>query len=484
MAGAAMRLIAAAAAAVVSQLLLASFVDALSMQRARTSSLAEVVFPIWASDPKRENLTGRARYIDEKLAFERKMLASIPPLHQTVSDDSEAPAKVAFLFMLMEDVDWPLVWDSFFEGAPSDTFSVYLHIADREGKRQSHERNKHRRTKSAEHLPFARWGAVNVAKVKTEWCALMGVEVALMHAALEDPRNQQLVLVSHDTVPLKAFPYVYSELVVESPDTSKFCFAEKAHHNMLMQEALVNEVTRGCFFRDYYSAVNPRTLKHHQWVVLARDHAMVVCKHAHQALDRWAVSWRRAAPDVGNMAEGCSDEAVPAAALLMDVEKRNASTENVWRDFEQMGVKQQCLTLVQWHNCFRGTELELPPGQQMDRAQELEFLYEHMGDLLKFLKPGDYDWLESPVKRSTNEFPHSFSNTTLAYLRLAVQHGFMFARKFPAGLQVIDESGHNAVLSEVLPSLWDTVDEEAARARVWTRNGFEGRPVAVHHNDK
>lgn len=65
--------------------------------------------------------------------------------------------------------------------------------------------------------PLSRWGAVELPHVETRWCALFGVEVALLARALEDPHNQrpgegntkherlrQFVFVSHNTVPLKS----------------------------------------------------------------------------------------------------------------------------------------------------------------------------------------------------------------------------------------------------------------------------------------
>lgn len=420
-------------------------------------------------------VSARMKYVKQKLAAEHGAIQAVLDKRQneTVAvADAEAPKKVAFMFMLMDgSVDWPEVWDNFFQAAPADHFSIYVHRAEGNGTTSMKQKRVSR--------PFDDFGAIDVQWVDNDWCALMGVEAALIAEALQDPQNAQFILLSHDTVPLKAFSYVHSQLALESPDTSKFCFAERAAHSVMLQEQVWNEVTRSCFFRDFYSAVNQRTPKHHQWVVLAREHAEIVVRRASDGLERWGDTWRQAAPDVGNMAEGCSDEAVPAAALLLEIESRNASTGNVSRDLENIGVKQQCLTLVQWHNCFRGTDLQLPDGEEMTRAQEVGFLYEHSGEMLKFFKPSAYDWLNSPVKKNTNEFPHSFHNTTLSYLKTAVQHGFMFARKFPPGIRIIDEKGNVVKLSDVLPALWDIVDEAVAPQRVWSRTSFAGMPAAV-----
>lgn len=85
----------------------------------------------------------------------------------------------------------------------------------------------------------------------------------------------------------------------------------------------------------------------------------------------------QAAPDLLHMAEGCSDECGPIAALLYDLEHKDqwsvgrdpplygltcsnpqsseplcpqgSSTGNTWADLTRMRVEQQCLTFVTGH---------------------------------------------------------------------------------------------------------------------------------------
>eukprot|EP00401_Gymnodinium_catenatum_P030026 CAMPEP_0117474202 /NCGR_PEP_ID=MMETSP0784-20121206/9164_1 /TAXON_ID=39447 /ORGANISM="" /LENGTH=462 /DNA_ID=CAMNT_0005268423 /DNA_START=63 /DNA_END=1451 /DNA_ORIENTATION=+ len=423
----------------------------------------------WPSFTEKNDSTGRMRYIHEKVKIDHSGISNAPDLDDALAKAkskkvSGQTPKVAFLFLLMDaegGLDWPKIWDAFFADAPSDHFSIYLHIA---------------RPNESAPTPLNEFGAVVVPRVPNDWCALMGAEVSLITAALEDPSNAQFVLVSHDTVPLKTFSYVHSNLAVDSPETSKLCFAERAHANLIVEEAAVDELGRKCFFRDFYSRVNPRTPKHHQWFVLARKHAIAVAKNARNALDVWTGVWEVAVPDIANMGEGCSDEVIPGASLLLDAEMRNANTTNVWHDFATIGVEQKCLTLVHWHNCFRGTQLELPPGEEFTLVEDLEFVYRHLGEVMKFLKPSDYDWVKSSIKTQVNEFPHMFVNTSLPYLRRVVQHGFMFARKFPPDLRLVDEDGSTVSFLDVLPKLWTNVNESAARERVWSRNSFAGRP--------
>lgn len=438
----------------------------------------ERYWPSWASwkrrtkgsDTSPDASTGKSRYIDVKLKQDRRALDSLDideALSNTKLGNSLSHPrhkKVAFLFMLMDDLDWPQVWNHFFADAKPHQYSIYVHRANA--------------TFPMEDLKLvSRWGAIDVPRVPNSWCALMGVEVALILAALKDPFNAQFVFVSHDTVPLKGFSYIHSELAVESPDTSKFCLVDQPTHKKFVQEEVMNEITRHCLYRDFYTKVNPRTPKHHQWAVLSRSHAVTVARRAKDGLDYWEPTWRSAASDLQNMGEGCSDEAVPLATLLLDLEQSNESTGDTFEDLEKLGVEQQCLTLVHWHNCFGRTELELPKPELMTSYKELLFFFKHLDEILRFLEPGDYDWLQSPFKLLTNEFPHSFTNTTLMYLnKVAKHHGFMFARKFPPGLQLLDEKDKQVRLSDVLPKLWRQVNETEAKQRVWSRNSLAGHP--------
>ena len=63
---------------------------------------------------------------------------------------------------------------------------------------------------------------------------------------------------------LRGFNYVYKQLVLDSPLTSKFCFAEPAFYKLATYETIRNEIRRTCVFRDFWRSYSSRTIKHHQ----------------------------------------------------------------------------------------------------------------------------------------------------------------------------------------------------------------------------
>lgn len=401
----------------------------------------------------------RHQYIQNKLQIDEASLRTATP-PSTLG--LFAGVKVAFLFIIMDKLEFEAVWDRFFENAPASQYSLYFHIAVPEA-----DRNSTRGT-----VPLSRWGSVQVPWVPNSWCALMGVEVTLLVAALRDPYNQQFIFLSHNSVPLKGFGYVYRQLGLASPGTSKICFASPAQHRTATAETVAQELKRQCVYRDFYRTFNPRTLKHHQWVVLSRDHAAAVVRHGHSGLRIWIESWKLAAPDIANMGEGCSDEAVPITALLHYIQSEGRSTGNSWADMTRLGVEQQCLTFVHWRHCFGNTDFALPEPV----ARELMTVLETWD--MRILTDKDFNFVQSALKRELNGYPSIIGNLSSAYLSRLTQHGFMFARKLTPNIMVEASTGRVA-LEELLPVMWAAVDEELAAQKVWTRLETAGQPTSI-----
>lgn len=420
-------------------------------------------------------LRKRHRYITEKMETDLSVVQhfSVPSVLPAWPSSEK---QVAFLFLTVDGLDFEDVWDRFFADVGAyGAYSIYVHRASSKeagGRRFAEGFGGWSRSWSKATTPLSRWGAVEIPQVENRWCALFGVEVALLHAALQDARNQQFVFLSHNTIPLKSFDYVYKQLVVNSPSTSKFCFAEPAFHKMATSETIRNELRRQCVFRDFYRSLSPRILKHHQWVVLKRDHAEIVIQRATEALLLWKETWQYAAPDLLNMGEGCSDESVPGTALLLDLEKTERSTGNTWVDLSRLGVEQQCLTYVLWRHCF--TESRLDHSENI--AKDLDIVMKH--GKFRMLTDREFNFFKSALKRELNGYPAVFDTLSIEYLWKLVQEGFMFARKFVKELRVTVGNG-NFPLAEVLPALWDLVDDFNASQRIWTRLSTEGKPRRV-----
>ena len=265
----------------------------------------------------------RMEYVKSKMAIEYEVIKPFTSKADSLQVElASGTPKVAFLFLTMKDFPWEELWDKFFQDAPKSQYSIYIHRALLKDEEQ----------RKTQKLPLAKYGPIDVPWVRTAWCALFGVEVASLFAAMEDPLNVQFVFVSDSSVPLKPFSYVYDELARNSPQTSKICLASRAMSPHAKSEFTTQESTRSCFFRDFLRDINPRTMKHHQWAVFNRPHAWKIVKYAEEALIVYEVAWLNAAPDLDVTAEGCSDEAVPLAALLYSLEAEKKSTgTTIWK---------------------------------------------------------------------------------------------------------------------------------------------------------
>eukprot|EP00929_Paragymnodinium_shiwhaense_P071687 TRINITY_DN36428_c0_g1_i1.p1 TRINITY_DN36428_c0_g1~~TRINITY_DN36428_c0_g1_i1.p1 ORF type:complete len:381 (-),score=43.20 TRINITY_DN36428_c0_g1_i1:152-1294(-) len=231
-----------------------------------------------------------------KLALERRRfevelqsMKDVLERHEAEPGSKSAPApgpgKIAFLFMLEGRLEQPEIWRQFFEEADERNYSIYVH----NGTDTQHSSELFAGFMKYQEVPHAAGG----------WCALMGMELGLISAALPDPLNEQFVIVGHDAVPLKPFEYIYRDLIVNSRETSKFCFAQ--------ERSAAGD--KRCNFR--HDSSQPGIPKHHQWIILSRLHAKAMKQKGVEALVAFD-EVRRRKIDPGM----CSDESVPATALL------------------------------------------------------------------------------------------------------------------------------------------------------------------------
>lgn len=435
--------------------------------------------PAEPEENREEAGSTRAQYLSEKYSVDlcaiqnatsRIRLGELPP-----AAASSAPPKVAFLFLLTDDLDQPAVWDAFFRGAPREHFSIYTHRARamHEGERQSSAGRRMSGLDRPASLWGEEWGALTVPTVESEWCAITGVEVALLVEALRDPANQQFVFVSQDAVPLKSFSVAYQELTTNSA-TSKACFAEPAESQNPQLEFTKAEITGTCTFRDFFRAMSPRIAKHHQWLVLSRSHATAVVRNAEPALNEFRTVWERAAPNMVS-SDGCSDEAVPLIAVLLEAGMQENDSRDVDEVLSDAGVEQKCYTFVRWRNCFSKTRFDLRKGVIRDLGTIIrqglvnELMHPHPGTNVRLREGG------------LNGFPHTFGakwgHIDFHYLRDLVGEGFLFGRKFPPGalVKIGDADGKEDIvlpLEAVLPVLW----ADGHSTRIWSRLEHSGMP--------
>lgn len=362
--------------------------------------------------------------------------------------------KIGLLFMVKDHIDQHALWQQFLESAEPDQFSLFIH----QYKSDSEEAARARTLWSPLHANF-------IPTVKTGWGQLAGVEYALFWEALRDPSVGQLVLLSEGHVPFKSFGYVYDYLTRKG-DESKVCFNKPEDKLNLM----VNELSRSCHYRDSLQRLEVKTSvggkmkflpgrvrKHHQWLVLARTHAVDVVEHGEEALRRHLKVLARAPlPSSGSDPAmlGANDETFVATALLLASEKRGLAQRDSLAELSRSGVRSECTSFVYWRHCFKGTALGAGMGWHMSTKKELIVLS------AAAMKVSISDWNDarkSPAKYlndSPRDFGKSDSQLSDEYLKALVGAGFLFGRKFGR-----DETGQLAdTLADALPPLWASWD--------------------------
>lgn len=107
--------------------------------------------------------------------------------------------KIAFLFLILDNPNFPRIWDSYFSGN-EDNISVYIH-----------PKFPNRNT----------WRNGNVIDdiQPTEWGFIISAYLALLAAAYEDPKNTKFIFVSESCLPIKSFKAMYSRVMADKSES-------------------------------------------------------------------------------------------------------------------------------------------------------------------------------------------------------------------------------------------------------------------------
>ncbi|KNC85338.1 hypothetical protein SARC_02485 [Sphaeroforma arctica JP610] len=327
--------------------------------------------------------------------------AALRRARQEVASHSDYP-KVAYLFLDSDGHSQDTVWQDFFEHADEDKYNIYVH---RSYPTPEGGKNFLQKFSSYHETPI----------ISSAWCALMGVQYALLAAALRDPTNQQFVFISHNTVPFKNFDFIYDDLIGNSMCTSKFCFA-----------SMMGSVYNDCHFFDTHRAQRADTLKHHQWIILSREHSQTVLyEQGRQSLNYYD-SLRALKDGVYNDPQMCSDETVPSLALILKAKAEKKIVRdvpaNVFNGLSSIGVEERCTTFAYWARCLQRTPFDL--GEKFEARQ---------GEL----------W-----------HPLSMSGIPEDYLIMLVNEpSLLFGRKFNEGAFVTTNNGSTINVADILPKI-------------------------------
>mmetsp|Transcript_24311 Transcript_24311/g.51797 ORF Transcript_24311/g.51797 Transcript_24311/m.51797 type:complete len:459 (+) Transcript_24311:180-1556(+) len=365
--------------------------------------------------------------------------------------NTSLPPKVAFIFLTYKGLQLPSVWDAFFADAPKHAYTIYVHQA-------------RRKDANTTELPLTKYGAVRIPQTESAWCAVLGLEVHALTTALNDDHaNSQFVFLGDSTVPLKPFEYVQKKLVVDSPDKSKFCLASPSPKKTLYEEFAMDP--KFCLFNDFLTLYNPRVVKHHQWMVLSREHAGSLVSHALDGLSMFEKA-HNSMPSSMTGVGGCSDEVVPLTTLLQKFQQDGKSTGDATKDMELMGVEHYCTTFVGWMHCLRNTPLSLCDIDSGISTGSKPTLLETVEDLE-----------DDPEAK---DVPHKFREIDYDYLAQLVRgESFLFARKFVADAIVKGPKGRSSEvvsLASILPAMWKEPAEPTREQRIWTSLDTLGQP--------
>ena len=105
---------------------------------------------------------------------------------------SPPTGKIAFLFLVLDNPNFPRVWDAYFSGNEARS-SVYIHP-------KYPERTSWRRDRVISELHETGWGYI------------VSAYLALFAAALTDPANVKFIIVSESCLPVKSFGEMYGRL--------------------------------------------------------------------------------------------------------------------------------------------------------------------------------------------------------------------------------------------------------------------------------
>lgn len=104
--------------------------------------------------------------------------------------------KIAFLFLVLDNPNFPKLWDSYFKGH-NDKYNIYIH---------------------PKYKAKCTWKKKNIIKNihDTEWGFITRAYIELMQEAYKDKTNYKFVTVSESCIPIKSFDRFYNDLMSDN----------------------------------------------------------------------------------------------------------------------------------------------------------------------------------------------------------------------------------------------------------------------------
>jgi len=151
--------------------------------------------------------------------------------------------KIAFLFLTIDNVRFPKIWNDFFKNN-EDKMNIYCHPKYPE----------------KVNVPWQKRNIINDL-AETAWGKTINALINLFKASLKDKNNKKFIILSESCLPIKSFDKFYKFLENDNINTSYIDFWEmpKKDHNILKSKLPTN------FFKY-------KLKKHSSWYCLSRYH--------------------------------------------------------------------------------------------------------------------------------------------------------------------------------------------------------------------
>lgn len=340
---------------------------------------------------------------------------------QASKSSTNRSPRLQFLFLVQDKINFEHLWVVFFAAAAKHLFRVHVHCTDQSACKQNLG------------SPF-REAIIPLAR--SEWCNdLANVMNALLRAGLDsstedDPHAQEVfVFISGTTIPVKPFQVVYQKLANLS--ASSFCVNPPFHWGLC---------------KDVNTGSSAFAVKHHQWLVLTREHAKLAMRYMQShtfgstPLKLPGTAWV-SDHDMCSM-RGCLDEFWHFAALfgLVRAGKPNGSvdlaTASYWHEFP--GISSGGLWVPSDYSNTRG----------VTDVQGGCWTYVFWGLGAAPLFSATSRKLVENTIFDVQKLPATFKRIELGGLMVLRRSPFLFARKFQDNVLLVDGLMDNDGLME------------------------------------
>jgi len=147
--------------------------------------------------------------------------------------------KIAFLFLVLDNPNFPKLWDSYFKGH-SDKYTIYIH---------------------PKYKSKCTWKKKNVIKniQDTEWGFITRAYIELMQEAYKDKTNYKFVTISESCIPIKSFDNFYNDVMndnrswVKRMNISNYDYTSRiiTQKTLPFPKHLIKHYARFCLNRDH-----------------------------------------------------------------------------------------------------------------------------------------------------------------------------------------------------------------------------------------